>query len=355
MTHDPTTPRPADFDFDLPAELIAQEPLPERATSRLLHVPGTGSDYREYNFADVGKLLRPGDLLVLNDTRVIPARLFGQKATGGRVEMLLERILDTDQAQVQLRSSRSPAVGSVLNFEGGASATVQGRQGSFFRLRFDDDVQSLLEQHGHMPLPPYIAREDEAADRERYQTVYAREPGAVAAPTAGLHFSEPLLQGLQGSGIRQAVVTLHVGAGTFLPLRDEQLQSGRLHSERIEVSDAVCSAIRETRSGGGRVVAVGTTVTRALEAAAADGEIQPCTGETDIFIYPGYEFRVVDAMITNFHLPQSSLLMLVAAFRGREAMLSVYRHAIAERFRFFSYGDAMFIEKPAAENGETGT
>ena len=347
MTHDPTAPQPADYHFDLPADLIAQQPLAERAASRLLHVPRTGSSYQEYRFADVGNLLHPGDLLVLNDTRVIPARLFGQKATGGQVEMLLERILESDLALVQLRSSRSPAEGSALSFEGGITATVEGRQENFFLLRFAGDIQSLLQQHGHMPLPPYIERTDEAADRERYQTVYAREPGAVAAPTAGLHFDAELLAQLAEQGVRQASITLHVGAGTFLPLRDEQLQSGRLHSERIEVSEAVCGAIRETRAAGGRVIAVGTTVTRALEATAADGLPEPFSGETDMFIYPGYAFRVVDAMITNFHLPESSLLMLVSAFRGREAMLAAYRYAVEHRFRFFSYGDAMFLEKNA--------
>lgn len=347
MTHDPLTNlNLADYGFDLPPELIAQTPLAERAASRLLHVPASG-DYGEYAFANVGELLQPNDLLVLNDTRVIPARLFGQKASGGKVEMLLERILEPDLALVQLRSSRSPAVGSELTFEGGASATVEGRRDNFFLLRFAGDVQSLLEQHGHMPLPPYIERDDAAADRERYQTVFAKQPGAVAAPTAGLHFDESLLGKLAEQGIRQAKITLHVGAGTFLPLRDEQLRSGRLHSERIEVSADVCAAISETRAAGGRVVAVGTTVVRALESAAAAGGLRPFSGETDIFIYPGYRFRVVDAMITNFHLPESSLLMLVSAFRGREAILAAYRYAVQQRFRFFSYGDAMFLEKNA--------
>ena len=347
MTHDPTPPLPADYHFDLPTELIAQQPLQERAASRLLHVPGEGDDYREYRFSDIGQLLRPGDLLVMNDTRVIPARLFGQKKSGGKVEMLLERILEPDLALVQLRSSRSPAQGSELIFESNITATVEGRRDNFFLLRFAGNVQSLLEQHGHMPLPPYIERDDAADDRERYQTVYASEPGAVAAPTAGLHFDAALLRKLAEQGVRQARITLHVGAGTFLPLRDEQLQSGRLHSERIEVSADVCAAVRDTRAAGGRVVAVGTTVTRALEAAAAGGELQPYAGETDIFIYPGYRFRVVDALITNFHLPESSLLMLVSAFRGREVILDAYRHAVAHRFRFFSYGDAMFLEKNA--------
>jgi len=346
MTHDPIArPDPADFDFELPTALIAQMPLAERDASRLLHVAAAGEVYRELAFAQVGELLRPGDLLVLNDTRVIPARLFGRKASGGKVEMLLERILDHDLALVQLRSSRSPGAGSTLTFEGGATAVVEGRQAQFFLLRFAADVQAILEQHGHMPLPPYIERADIAADRERYQTVYAQNPGAVAAPTAGLHFDRELLQALRQQGAEQASITLHVGAGTFLPLRDEQLRSGRLHSERIEVSESTCAAIAKTRAAGGRVVAVGTTVTRALEAAGQSGTVQPFHGETDIFIYPGYEFRVVDAMITNFHLPRSSLMMLVSAFSGREPILAAYRYAVAQRFRFFSFGDAMFLEK----------
>lgn len=361
MTHDHQDslnqpPSPADFRFDLPPELIAQVPLAERAASRLLHVPGDSAALAELTFARIGELLRPNDLLVLNDTRVIPARLFGRKASGGKVEMLLERIFEAEVALVQLRSSRAPTQGSELLFEGGSSAVVEGRQGNFFVLRFSGAVQPLLEQHGHMPLPPYIERGDDQADRERYQTVYSREPGAVAAPTAGLHFDSNLLARLAEQGVRQTAITLHVGAGTFLPLRDEQLQAGRLHRERIEVPPATCVAIAEARAAGGRVIAVGTTVTRALESAAQEahgaGSVpQPYSGETDIFIYPGYAFRVVDAMITNFHLPESSLLMLVAAFRGREAILAAYRHAVAERFRFFSYGDAMFLEKSAQVNG----
>lgn len=357
MTHDPEdaamqAPNPADYSFELPGQLIAQAPLADRAASRLLHVAGDSDAYAEYTFAQVSELLQPNDLLVLNDTRVIPARLFGHKDSGGKIELLLERILEPDRALVQLRSSRSPLQGASLHFADGATARVEGRQDNFFVLRFSCAVQPLLEQHGHMPLPPYIERADDAADRERYQTVYSREPGAVAAPTAGLHFDTGLLARLAEQGVRQASITLHVGAGTFLPLRDEQLQSGRLHSERIDVPAATCAAVNETRAAGGRVVAVGTTVTRALESAAQQGlPLQVCGGETDIFIYPGYEFRVVDAMITNFHLPESSLLMLVAAFRGREAILAAYRHAVAQRFRFFSYGDAMFLEKGSQEKG----
>jgi S-adenosylmethionine:tRNA ribosyltransferase-isomerase len=335
----------ADYKYELPPELIAQMPLEHRAESRLLHVPGAGGDYRELQFSQVGSLLRPGDLLVLNDTRVIPGRLYGRKASGGKVEMLLERILEPDLALVQLRSSRSPRDETLIEFEGGIEATVMGRQDNFFVLRFSAPLEPLLQQHGHVPLPPYIERADEAADRERYQTVFARAPGAVAAPTAGLHFDQALLSSLEQSGLELAKVTLHVGAGTFLPLRPEQLASGRLHSERIEVSAAVCAAVERTRMRKGRVVAVGTTVVRALESAVTDGVLAPFSGETDIFIQPGYQFAAVDAMITNFHLPESSLLMLVSAFHGRKAMLDAYRYAVEQKFRFFSYGDAMFLER----------
>jgi S-adenosylmethionine:tRNA ribosyltransferase-isomerase len=338
----------ADYKYELPPDLIAQMPLEHRAESRLLHVPGPGGDYRELQFSQVGSLLRPGDLLVLNDTRVIPGRLYGQKASGGKVEMLLERILEPDLALVQLRSSRSPRDETLIEFEGGIEATVMGRQDNFFVLRFSAPLEPLLQQHGHVPLPPYIERADEAADRERYQTVFARAPGAVAAPTAGLHFDQALLSSLEQSGLELAKVTLHVGAGTFLPLRPEQLASGRLHSERVEVSAAVCAAVERARARKGRVVAVGTTVVRALESAVTDGVLAPFSGETDIFIQPGYQFAAVDAMITNFHLPESSLLMLVSAFHGRKAMLDAYRYAVEQKFRFFSYGDAMFLARSDA-------
>jgi S-adenosylmethionine:tRNA ribosyltransferase-isomerase len=343
--HPDNSARPEDYHFELPPQQIAQQPLPNRQASRLLYLPGDEGGRRELVFSQLGELLHPGDLLVLNDTRVIPARLFGHKASGGKVEMLLERILEPDRVLAQLRSSRSPAVGAELIFESGARAHVEGRRDNFFVLRFSTDVQSLLEQHGHMPLPPYIERSDEPFDRERYQTVYAERAGAVAAPTAGLHFADQMLAQLTEQGVQQAKITLHVGAGTFLPLREEQLASGRLHAERIEVSQACVDKIEATRAAGGRVVAVGTTVTRALESAAASGALRACSGETDLFIRPGYDFRVVDAMVTNFHLPGSSLLMLVAAFRGRETLLDAYAYAVQQGFRFFSYGDAMFIEK----------
>jgi len=336
--------RPEDFDFELPPELIAQQPLADRSASRLLHVAAGGA-FTEHRFDQLGGLLEPGDVLVLNNTRVIPARLFGQKATGGRVEMLLERILGSRRALVQLKSSRSPAVGTELVFEPGVYATVQGRDGAFFELEFVDEVATVLQRHGHVPLPPYIERADEPADRERYQTVYAREPGAVAAPTAGLHFDAALLAGLREQGVLIAEITLHVGAGTFQPLRPEQLAQQRLHAEEIDVGAAAVAAVDAARSAGRRVVAVGTTVMRALESAARGGRLRPFRGETDIFITPGFEFRVVDALVTNFHLPRSSLMMLVAAFAGRAPVLAAYRHAVAERFRFFSYGDAMLLEK----------
>lgn len=336
--------KPSDFTYELPEDLIAQEPLARRDDSRLLYVPEQG-DYRELRFSEVGELLRPGDLLVLNDTRVVPARLFGQKSSGGGVEMLLERVLEPTLALVQLRASRSPKVGVELVLEPGISATVEGRQGGFFILRFESDIDLILEQHGHVPLPPYINREDDLGDRERYQTVYAREPGAVAAPTAGLHFSEELLEALESAGVEIANITLHVAAGTFAPLRAEQLEGGYLHKERVDVGAGVCSAVERASNRNARVVAVGTTVVRALESAAVSGELQPFSGETDIFIRPGYKFSVVDAMITNFHLPESSLLMLVSAFHGTDAILRAYRFAVDRQFRFFSYGDAMFLER----------
>lgn len=335
---------PTDFNYELPTELIAQSPLAKRDASRLLHVPVAGS-YRELRFSELGCLLRPDDLLVLNDTRVIPGRLYGRKSTGGRIEILLERILEPCLALVQLRASHAPRAGNELHFESGMRAVVEGRQDEFFLVRFASAIEPYLLTHGHVPLPPYIQRRDDSDDRERYQTVFAREAGAVAAPTAGLHFSEALLASLQAAGVRLARLTLHVGAGTFMPLRPEQIAAGRLHRERARVSTEVCTAVQQARATGGRVIAAGTTVVRALETAAAGGTLQPFSGETDIFIRPGYEFAVVDAMITNFHLPESSLLMLVSAFHGREAVLAAYQYAVKQRFRFFSYGDAMFLER----------
>ncbi|MEJ2603539.1 MAG: tRNA preQ1(34) S-adenosylmethionine ribosyltransferase-isomerase QueA [Gammaproteobacteria bacterium] len=334
--------RAEDYAYELPDELIAHEPARPRSASRLLvlHPDGSIVDSR---VAELPRLLRAGDLMVFNDTRVIPARIYGRKSTGGRVECLLERVLDEREALCHLRASKSPGTGTVLSLDGGATATVAGREGSLFRLRFDTPVMACLERHGHVPLPPYIRRADTSADRGDYQTVFAREPGAVAAPTAGLHFDEALLASLADAGIDRAFVTLHVGAGTFQPVRAANIADGRLHAERVTVSEELCEAVARTRAAGGRVVAVGTTAVRSLETAAEAGGLAPCRRETELFIMPGYRFRVVDVLITNFHLPESSLLMLVSAFAGREPVLDAYRHAVAERYRFYSYGDAMLV------------
>jgi S-adenosylmethionine:tRNA ribosyltransferase-isomerase len=338
----------ADFDYELPESLIAQQPAAERTASRLLYLPRDGA-CQDLQVPARERLLNRGDLLVVNDTRVMPSRLFGRKASGGRIEMLLERILGERQARVQLRASHPPGPGVELEFEGGIRARVAGRDGEFFRLEFEEPVAEALARAGHVPLPPYIRRPDTAADRERYQTVYAASPGAVAAPTAGLHFDAALLARLRARGVTTAALTLHVGAGTFQPVREAQLARARLHAERVEVPASLCEAVGAIRAGGGRVIAVGTTVTRALESAALPGELQPMHGETDLFIMPGFRFQVVDVLLTNFHLPRSSLLMLACAFGGTERVLGAYRHAIAAGYRFFSYGDAMLIER--AETG----
>ena len=344
--------RRADFHYDLPDELIAQAPLGDRSASRLLVVDGPAGTWRDARFRELPELLQPGDLLVLNDTRVIPARVFGRKASGGRLELLLERLVGERGAIGQLRVSKSPAAGTRLHFDGGATAVVTARTGpggELFELVFDCAVLPWLEQFGHMPLPPYIRRAADAADRARYQTVYGRTPGAVAAPTAGLHFDDALLATLAGRGIATTTVTLHVGAGTFQPVRTEDPRQHRLHAERVTVGESACAAIAAARARGGRVVAVGTTVVRSLEAAAANGALAPFEGETELFILPGYRFRVVDALVTNFHLPESSLLMLVCAFAGQDTVLGAYRHAVEARYRFFSYGDAMLVTPvPAA-------
>lgn len=336
----------SDFSFDLPAELIAQVPLPERAASRLLHLDAAGA-IADRRFRDLADLLRPGDLLVLNDTRVIPARLLGRKASGGRVEVLVERLLGPHRVLAQVRASKTPRDGARLHLEGPIEAAVIGREEEFFvlELQGDADVLTLLERHGHMPLPPYISRPDGTADRERYQTVFAREPGAVAAPTAGLHFEADFLEALAAAGVDIAYVTLHVGAGTFQPLRVDRLEDHRMHAERVDVGAAACAKVAAAREHGGRVVAVGTTVVRSLETAARSGRLEPFAGDTRLFITPGFEFRVVDALITNFHLPESTLLMLVCAFGGYEPVMRAYRHAVEQRYRFFSYGDAMFVER----------
>lgn len=330
----------SDFDYALPDELIARYPAAERRASRLLEV---GPQLADRQFAELPSLLGPGDLLVFNDTRVIPARLAAVKATGGRAEILIERIESECCALAQVRASKSPKKGSCLRLAGGEEIVVAGRDDEFFILEFPKPVLQVLESAGEIPLPPYLGRDAEPADAERYQTVYAKDPGAVAAPTAGLHFDRRMLDDTLAAGVHHAFVTLHVGAGTFQALRREHIEENRLHKERVLVSDACCEAVRKTRAAGGRVIAVGTTAVRALECASRDGEIRSFHGETDLFILPGYEFRSVDAMITNFHLPKSSLLMLVAAFAGREHILRAYEHAVQSRYRFFSYGDSMFV------------
>ncbi len=331
-----------EFHYDLPAELIAQQPLPERTASRLLVADGDSTADRR--FSDLPGLLKAGDLLVLNDTRVIRARLRGRKTTGGRVEMLLERVTGTRTATAQIKASRSPRAGSELRLANGSSAHVLGRRGSLFRLEFNTDIEPLLQTHGEVPLPPYIRRSAAPEDRGRYQTVYARDDGSVAAPTAGLHFDADLIQALHERGVETAYLTLHVGIGTFAPVRTQRIEDHHLHSEWCRVTPELCALIQQVRQQGGRVVAVGTTTVRALESAAADRLLQPFDGETSLYIRPGFQFRVVDALITNFHLPESSLLMLVCAFAGRDRMLAAYRHAVAQRYRFFSYGDAMLIQ-----------
>ena len=328
----------SDFDYALPPDLVAQYPLARRRDSRLLVLGETIADRQ---FEELPSLLRAGDLLVFNDTRVIRARIAGQKETGGRVEVLIERVLSLSEVLAQVRASKTPKPGSVLLFADDCQATVLDREQDMFRLRLSVPVYEYLEMHGDIPLPPYLNRHADSNDSERYQTVYARRPGAVAAPTAGLHFDERMLDETRKLGVEHAFVTLHVGAGTFQNLRDERVEDNRLHSERIQVSEEVCVAIRRTRASGGRVIAVGTTSVRALESASAGGHPMPYDGETDLFIVPGYDFKSVDGILTNFHLPRSSLLMLVSAFAGRERVLAAYRHAVDNEYRFFSYGDAM--------------
>ncbi len=342
----------AEFQYELPDELIARHPVARRSDSRLLHLDGRTGVMHDRQFSDLPALLRAGDLLVFNDTRVVPARLHGRKDSGGRVEILLERVLDGARALVQLRSSKSPAPGSTIHLEGGGTAQIEGRAEDFWVLRFDGDPGAVFDRQGEMPLPPYLRRPAEDFDRERYQTVYAREPGAVAAPTAGLHFDKELLEACTQAGVGSASVTLHVGAGTFQPVRVDDLGLHRMHAERVVVPADTCEAVAACRASGGRVVAVGTTAVRALESAAASGALAPFAGDTRLFITPGFQFRVVDALVTNFHLPESTLLMLVCAFAGRVEVLDAYSHAVAARYRFFSYGDAMFVEPgPTALGG----
>lgn len=342
----PASPlKKSDFHYELPAELIAQAPLPERSASRLLVVPPGQAPFADRGIRDLPGLLEPGDLLVFNDTRVIPARLHGTKASGGRVEILIERLLPGNEARAQVGASKSPKSGSRIALDAGGEVEVLGRDGEFYHLRFDvpESLEAWLLHAGRLPLPPYIDRAASADDAERYQTVFAREIGAVAAPTAGLHFDTPLLDALRARGVDFGQITLHVGAGTFQPVRVDDLRDHRMHSEWLNVGAELVEKIRHTRRAGGRVVAVGTTVVRALESAMRDGELQPYAGETQIFILPGYRIRSVDALLTNFHLPESTLLMLVSAFAGKERIFAAYAHAISERYRFFSYGDAMLL------------
>jgi S-adenosylmethionine:tRNA ribosyltransferase-isomerase len=338
--------RVSDFRFDLPGELIAQHPLPERGASRLLSLDGPTGELRDLVFAELPDLLRPGDLLVFNDTRVMRARLFGHKDSSGRVEVLIERLIGPGEALAHVRASKSPRPGTEILLAGGERVEVSSRDGDLYVLRsLDEGFAELMDRHGHMPLPPYIQRPDEAADLERYQTVYARRQGAVAAPTAGLHFDPLMLERLRGRGVGLARVTLHVGAGTFQPVRVERLDEHVMHAEWLEVDERVCEKVKSARESGGRVVAVGTTSVRGLETAARRGDIRPYRGDTRLFIRPGYGFRVVDAMITNFHLPESTLLVLVCAFSGYDQVMAAYRHAVERRYRFFSYGDAMFLTR----------
>ena len=344
----PQQHRASDFDFALPPELIAQHPAPERSGSRLLDgrtaVPADGV------FRDLPTLLAPGDLLVFNDTRVIKARLLGAKASGGAVEALVERLLPGNEVFAHVRASKSPRPGSRIRFAGAFDAEVLGRggvDGSLFHLRFPAPPLALLDAHGHVPLPPYIEHADSADDERRYQTVFAARPGAVAAPTAALHFDAAVLDALRARGVGMAQVTLHVGAGTFQPVRAENLAEHRMHSEWFEVGDATIAAVAATRAAGGRVVAVGTTTLRALESASRGGSLQAASGDTDIFITPGHVFRSADLLVTNFHLPRSTLMMLVSAFAGFDHVRALYAHAIAQRYRFFSYGDAMLLARGA--------
>ena len=337
--------RVADFSFELPDSLIARHPLAERHGSRLLVLDGPSGALDHRQFIDLPGYLRPGDLMVFNNTRVIPARVFGQKASGGKLEILVERVLDTHSVLAHVRSSKSPKPGSTILIDGGGEAEMVARHDALFELRFSEQVLPLLDRVGHMPLPPYIDRPDEGADRERYQTVYAERAGAVAAPTAGLHFDAHILEQITAKGVETAFVTLHVGAGTFQPVRVERLEDHHMHKEWLEVSQEVVDAVKACKARGGRVIAVGTTSVRSLESAARDGVLKPFSGDTDIFIFPGRPFHVVDALVTNFHLPESTLLMLVSAFAGYRQTMAAYQAAVDNAYRFFSYGDAMFITR----------
>ena len=342
----------SNFSFQLPNELIARYPQPERTASRLLGLNGNTGELSDDQFPDLLESLNPGDLMIFNDTRVIPARIFGQKASGGKLEVLVERMTDEHSVLAHVRASKSPKPGSQIILDGGVNVTMVARHDALFELRFDDprNVIEILEAVGHMPLPPYIDRPDEDSDKERYQTVYNKNPGAVAAPTAGLHFDDVMMAALAAKGIEIAFVTLHVGAGTFQPVKVDNILDHKMHKEYIEVSQAVVDKINITKANGKRVIAVGTTSVRSIESAAKQAkengqDMAPFYGDSDIFIYPGYQFNVIDAMVTNFHLPESTLIMLISAFAGYEHVMAAYQHAIKEQYRFFSYGDAMFITK----------
>ena len=338
----------SDFSYNLPSHLIAQQALQDRTASRLLVINNTANDSASCDdnvFSDLVDLIQPEDLLVFNNTRVIPARLYGKKSTGGKIEVLVERLLSEHSLLAHIKSSKSPKEGAILTLENQIKVEVVARQGALFELKVvnKSPILELLDQYGHIPLPPYIERADTVDDRERYQTVFAKKPGAVAAPTAGLHFTTELLAQLEQKGVQTAQVTLHVGAGTFQPVRVENLEEHIMHSEWVEVDATVCKAVADCKKRGGKVIAVGTTSVRSLESAAQDGELKPFSGDTRLFITPGYQFKVVDRMITNFHLSESTLLMLVSAFSGYETIKHAYQHAIAEEYRFFSYGDAMYL------------
>ena len=344
--------RVADFSFELPDELIARYPTAQRNASRLLTLSGENGQLADKQFTDLLNLINPGDLMVFNNTRVIPARLFGQKSTGGKLEILVERMLDDKRILAHVRSSKSPKVDTLIDLDGGYQMKMLARHDALFELELlsDKSVLAVLEDVGHMPLPPYIDRPDEDADKERYQTVYNQTPGAVAAPTAGLHFDDAMLAELKAKGVNIAFVTLHVGAGTFQPVRVDNILEHKMHSEWANVGQDVVDLIAQTKANGHRVIAVGTTSVRSLESAArasGDGPLQAFCGDTDIFIYPGFQFKIVDAMVTNFHLPESTLIMLLSAFAGFDEVMSAYQHAITQKYRFFSYGDAMFVTKKA--------
>ncbi|WP_394183509.1 tRNA preQ1(34) S-adenosylmethionine ribosyltransferase-isomerase QueA [Marinomonas posidonica] len=345
----------SDYHFDLPDSLIANYPTPDRTASRLLHLDGPSGEVVHRQFPDVLDLVQAGDLMVFNNTRVIPARVFGQKESGGKVEILVERVTSSHEVLAHVRASKSPKEGTkiFLGQDKGEQieATMLGRSGALFHLAFQEPVLDILTRVGHMPLPPYIERPDEDSDQERYQTVYNEKPGAVAAPTAGLHFDDALLTKLKDKGVEVAFVTLHVGAGTFQPMKVDNVEDHIMHAEYVEVDEQVVQQVQATKARGGRVIAVGTTSVRSLESASQSGQIAPMQGDTSIFIYPGYEFKTVDALVTNFHLPESTLIMLISAFAGYQQVMSAYRVAVEQKYRFFSYGDAMFITRNAQAKG----